>query len=305
VLFFATEAPEMQNFTGELFALATALCWTVTALSFESAGKRVGSLAVNLIRLLMALVLITIYTSIVRGTAWPSDATPEQWMYLGLSGLVGFVIGDLFLFQAFVVVGARIAMLVYSSVPILTALLGWVFLGENLTLLQIFGITLTVSGIGVVVLDREEGGGRPKHIVAGAVLALLGALGQAVGLILSKAGVGNYDAFAGNQIRIYAGVVGFIIVFFFLRRWPKFFAAFRDRNAMGKISLGAVFGPFLGVSFSLLAVKFTLAGVAATIIALVPVLIIPPAVIINKEKVNWKEVAGALVAVSGVAIMFL
>jgi drug/metabolite transporter (DMT)-like permease len=74
---------------------------------------------------------------------------------------------------------------------------------------------------------------------------------------------------------------------------------------MLQLTLGAFFGPFLGVSFSLLAIKYADTGIAATIMALVPVLIIPPSMIIYKEKVTLKEAAGAILAVGGVAMFFL
>jgi drug/metabolite transporter (DMT)-like permease len=74
---------------------------------------------------------------------------------------------------------------------------------------------------------------------------------------------------------------------------------------MAVMSLGSLFGPFLGVSFSLLAVKHTATGIAATIMAIVPVLIIAPSVALFKEKVTLREIVGALVAVAGVAVLFL
>ncbi|MFW5744061.1 MAG: DMT family transporter, partial [Spirochaetota bacterium] len=139
---------------GELAALGTALCWTVTALSFEAAGKRIGSLTVNIIRLVMAAALFALYGWIVRGIAIPLDASAYAWTWLGLSGLVGFVIGDLFLFQAFVDIGARVSMLIYSSVPPLTALMARFVLDERLTPQGIVGMALTVLGIAIVVLRR-------------------------------------------------------------------------------------------------------------------------------------------------------
>ena len=119
----------MQQYLGEIAALLTALCWTVTAMAFESAGKRVGALSLNLIRLLIGLVFLVIYNAIVNGVVIPV-ATSYQWFWLVLSGLVGFVLGDLFLFRAFIMIGARISMLIMALVPPMTALIGWITLGE-------------------------------------------------------------------------------------------------------------------------------------------------------------------------------
>jgi drug/metabolite transporter (DMT)-like permease len=303
----------MQNYFGEIAGLLTAVFWTVTSMAFESAGKKVGSLAVNLIRLVMAFFFIGIYSWIARGFFFPTDATLFQWQWLALSGLVGFVIGDLLLFQAFVVVGARISMLVMSLAPPFAAFVGWIMLGEVLTPMNWLGMAITMTGIVIVILKREKtelNGSivrklKSNYSVPGILLALGGAIGQAAGLVLSKKGMGSYDAFSASQIRVLAGIVGFSVLFFFFKRWPRVWAALKHGSAMKRITLGAFFGPFLGVSFSLLAVQHTETGIAATLMAIVPVLIILPSVIIFKEKVNWKEILGAAVTVGGVAMFFL
>jgi len=299
------------QYTGELAALLTAVCWTVTGLAFESAGKKVGSLAVNLIRLVLAFVFLTIYLKISRGMFFPVDAGKQQWIWLSLSGLVGLVIGDLFLFQSYVVISARVSQLIMSLTPPITALISWVILGEVLKPMNWVGMAITMTGISMVILKREKKIGKEKrklttaYSLPGILLAVGGALGQAFGLVLSKKGMGSYDAFASSQIRVITGIAGFILIFIITRRWKKVFKAFRNTSAMKRITLGAIFGPFLGVSLSLLAVQHTKAGIAATIMAIVPVLIIPPAVLFFKEKVNWKEIMGAVIAVAGVLIFFL
>ncbi|NQU87520.1 MAG: DMT family transporter [Mariniphaga sp.] len=303
----------MQNHFGEIAGILTAVFWTVTSMAFESAGKKVGSLAVNLIRLVMAIFFIGIYSYIARGFFFPTDATLFNWKWLALSGLIGFTIGDLLLFQAFVTVGARISMLMMALTPPFTAFISWLILGEILSPMNWLGMFVTLSGIILVILKREksEKNGQVKrklksaYSITGVLLALGGALGQATGLVLSKKGMGDYDAFSASQIRVLAGLAGFIILFFFLKRWPRVWAALKNRPAMKRITLGAFFGPFLGVSFSLLAVQNTEAGIAATLMAIVPVLIIPPAIIFFKEKINWKEIIGAIITVGGVALFFL
>ncbi len=297
----------MQSHLGEFAALATAVCWTFTSMSFESAGKRVGSLAVNYIRLIIGFIFLSIFIYIVRGAALPIDASGHTWTWLFISGIIGFTIGDLLLFQAFVVVGARISMLIMSLVPPITALISWVFLGEHLSPLEILAMTVTVIGVSIVVLERGEQNRQLKfsHPISGILLAFGGAVGQAVGLIFSKYGMGDYSVFAATQIRVIAGIAGFTVILFFLKRWRKVFAALKNRPAMARITVGAFFGPFLGVSMSLLAVQHTLTGIASTIMAIVPILIIPPAVLIFKEKVTLKEFIGAVIAVSGVTIYFI
>lgn len=311
---FATFASlTMQNYFGEIAGLLTAVFWTVTSMAFESAGKKVGSLAVNLIRLVMAFFFIGIYSYIARGFFFPTDATFYQWKWLAISGIIGFVIGDLLLFQAFVVVGARISMLMMSLAPPFTAFIGWLILDEVLSAQNWIGMAVTMTGIVIVILKRgrsEQNGVRKRRLqssysLPGILLAIGGAMGQATGLVFSKLGMGDYDAFSASQIRVLAGIAGFSILFFFIKRWPRVWSALKHSSAMKRITLGAFFGPFLGVSFSLLAVQHTETGIAATLMAIVPVLIIAPAIIIFKEKVNWKEILGAVITVAGVALFFL
>ncbi len=302
-----------MSYLGEFSALLTAVFWTVTSLSFEAAGKRVGSLPVNLIRLILAFFIYAIYLKITRGMFLPLDAGMERWIWLGLSGLVGLVIGDLLLFQAFVVVGARISMLIMSLSPPITALISWMVLGETLTLMNWVGMTITLAGIIMVVLKRGKRNGKEllrrkitsAYSITGILLAFGGAVGQAAGLVLSKKGMGSYDAFASSQIRVITAMAGFLIIILVMKKWPAILRAVKNKPAMQRITVGSFFGPFLGVSFSLLAIQHTRVGIAATIMAIVPVLIIPPAVFLFKERVNWKEIVGAVITVAGVMLFFL
>ncbi len=300
---------------GEISALLTALFWTITSMAFESAGKKVGSLAVNLVRLVIAFIIYALYTKITRGMWFPADAGAERWFWLSLSGLVGFVFGDSLLLQAYVDVGARISMLVMAMVPPFTAIISYFMLGEVLSPGNWLGMAITLTGISMVILKRESKsmeGDKPKrkklttaYSINGILLALGGAVGQAAGLVLSKKGMGDYNAFSASQIRVLSGVIGFAILLYFLKRYNRVWNAFRNTSAMKGIALGSFFGPFLGVAFSLLAIQHTKAGIAATIMAIVPVLIIPPTIFIYKEKINWKEILGAVITVLGVAVFFL
>jgi len=304
-----------QSHIGEFSALLTAVFWTITAIAFESAGKKVGSLSTNLIRLFLAFIFIGIYSTIKRGSFIPFDASVHNWVWLSLSGLVGFVIGDLLLFEAYVVIGSRVSMLIMSLTPPITAFLGWLVMGETLSFQNFLGMFLTIFGIMLVVIDRKSsnsdnnGKNRKKmklsYPIAGILLAFGGAVGQGSGLVLSKYGMQDFDPFAATQIRVITGVVGFAILFVILKRWKKVFEAVKNKDAMTRLSIGAFFGPFLGVSFSLLSIKYTTTGIASTIMAIVPVLIIPPSLIFFKEKITLKEVIGSIIAVGGVALFFM
>ncbi len=310
--------------TGNAAALATAILWTVTAITFEYAGKRIGAMALNFLRLAMGAIFLGIYGLAVHGSFAPFDAPASTWAWMGASGLVGLVLGDLFLFQAFIDIGARISMLIYALAPAFTAIIGRFALGERLPPLSIVGMGLTLVGIAAAVLGRPaqekesteadspggSGSAPPKTKVLrsaarGTLFALLAALGQAGGLILSKIGAPQMDAFSGTQMRVLVAVAAFAVVLAVGGGWRGVVASLRDRKAAGGLVVGSFFGPFLGVSLSLAAVQGADAGVAASIMSLVPVLIIGPSVILFKEKLRLLEVLGAIVAVAGTALLFI
>ncbi|MDF2533236.1 MAG: hypothetical protein K0Q65_2817 [Clostridia bacterium] len=297
----------MQSHLGELAALATAVCWTFTAIAFESAGKKVGSLSVNIIRLIIAFALLSIFTFFTRGIGLPIDATGTNWFWLLISGLIGFVIGDLFLFQAYVLIGSRISLLIMSSVPPIAAITGFFLMGERITLLGMLGMAITIGGIALVILSRSADEKKVKlsHPAKGLLYAFIGALGQSFGLVFSKFGMGDYNPFAATQIRIIAALVGFCVIITMSKRWNEVTASFKNKIAIREISIGSFFGPFLGVSLSLLAVQHTATGIVSTITSISPILIIPASIMIFKEKVLPKEIFGALICLIGVSFLFL
>jgi len=300
--------PFLRSHLGEFAALLTALSWTITALANEKASKKIGSLSLNIIRMFLAVFLLSFYNLIARGYFLPSDASLHNWLWLSLSGLVGFTFGDYFLFRAYAEIGSRFSMLIMTTVPLITAFLGWIFLGEKLRLLHFAGMMLTFTGISLAIFSRNGKGEKLtlKLAPSGILLALGGALGQATGLILSKIGMGGtYDAFAATQIRVIAGGAGFALLASLISQWPEVISGTRNKKAVVAVTIGTIFGPFIGVSLSLMAVKYTQAGIASTIMAIVPVLIIPPSIFMNKEKVTFAEIAGAVISVAGVAVFFV
>ncbi|MBP8792614.1 MAG: DMT family transporter [Lutibacter sp.] len=300
---------------GEFFALLTAFFWTATSLSFQQATRKLGSLAVNVLRLIIAFFIFGIISYFTRGLFLPTDATESNWIWMSVSGLVGFVFGDYFLFKSYELISARISMLLMSLSAPMAAIIGWSILGETMSLLSISAMLLTIGGIMVVItekkkLDDQKAGVKNKKLQfsfspKGMLFAFLGSVGQAMGLVLSKYGMQDYNVFAATQIRIIAGSIGFILLITLLKRWPNVKIAIADSNGMKFVLIGSIFGPFLGVYTSLLAIKYTTVGIASTIMAIIPILIIPPAILIYKEKVTLKEVIGAFIALIGIVLFFI
>ena len=301
-------------YLGELAALGTALCWTFGSQMFEAAGKMVGATVVNWLRLILALVFFCIVSLIIRGTLVPLDFPLHSWIWLGLSGFIGFSLGDLFLFRAFVIIGPRLSMLVMTLTAPISAILGMVFLGEEYTTLHWLGMVITLVGVAWVILERsgqQVSGKRQVRVIAfsGVLFAFLGTIGQAIGYILSKYGMmigDNFlEPFGATQIRILAGIIGFTPFLFYRKSWGKVKAALGNRPAMSIMTAASLVGPFLGVSLSLLALHYTTVGISSTIIALVPIFLIPSVILFSHEHVSLRAIAGAFVAVGGVILLLI
>jgi drug/metabolite transporter (DMT)-like permease len=303
---------------GELAAFGTAIVWTCSALFFEFSSKRIGALAVNFFKVVFAFGFLVVATTLLRGMPLPLDASASTWFWLALSSLVGFVVADYFLFNAYILIGSRLTVLFQPLSPLFAALLGFLLLGERMRPAALVGMALVVSGILVVVLTRSRGasggnGGpqgraRPSPaVLKGLLFAFLSAFFNALGLIFSKMGLsGGYDAIAGTEIRVMTAILGFgLQALLFGQAKAVFLDAPKDRPAFRITAIGAIFGPFLGVSLSLFAIQHTSAGAASTLMSLTPVLIIPPAILVLKQKVHAGEILGALVAVGGAALFFL
>lgn len=291
-----------MQFLGELAALSVAVCWTFSALFFEKAGRKIGSLSVNIIRLGWAFLLLGITLLFTKNTFFPLDATAYQWFWLGLSGIVGLFVGDLFLFKSYLLIGSRTATLIMSSVPVITSVIGWFLLDEKLLPKQMAAILLSITGIVIAIADR-----RLKINVSkkGLLFAFGGAAGQAIGLILSKKGIGDYDPISATQIRILFGMLCFVIMITLVGRWGKVKEAFSNKSGMGAVSIGSFFGPFLGITLSLFAIQRTQTGIASTFMSLVPVFIIIPSAIMFNEKILPRQIIGAIVSIVGVSLFFL
>jgi drug/metabolite transporter (DMT)-like permease len=297
-----------MDFIGEVAALATSFFFAFTSIIFSSAGRRVGSQVTNRTRLVFALTYLLILNFVLFREPLPLSAESSRWIWLSLSGIIGLSLGDAFFFQSLVSVGPRLGSLLMSLAPVFGSVIAWTFFGETLTTLQITGIVLALAGIGWVVMSHEEPPDAPHgHTRRGVFFGVLAGLGQAIGLVLSKQGMfGEFSPFQANAIRMSAAVVFTWTWTFMEGKAGATLAALRENpRVTGLLALGALVGPLLGVSSSLLAVQHAEIGVASTLMALPPVIVLPISYFVFKEQVGWQAVAGTMLAIAGVAILFL
>ncbi|MBN2423985.1 MAG: DMT family transporter [Calditrichaceae bacterium] len=289
---------------GELAALATALLWSWTALFFTSAGRLVGSFPVNQNRLLFGAVLLFLTHFILIG----DYAVTDRGLYsLMASGIIGLVAGDLALLKAFIILGAQRSMLIMALAPAFTSILAYFFLGEVIEEIAIVGIIITLAGIYWVLSEpREKQAEIHGSMGKGIFLALLGAIFQAVGLVIAKYGLNDQmlDPLFATLIRMSAALFASLILMLARHQTREVLRSFQHKIALKYIMLGSIVGPFLGVWFSMISIKHTQTGIGATIMSTTPILIIPFSIIFHKEKPSWRSITGTLITVLGVAILF-
>jgi drug/metabolite transporter (DMT)-like permease len=300
-------------FFGEAIALATVLCWTFSVQFFAAASREVGAIPVNIIRIFVALLLFSMLLLFREGILFPAHFPLRAWLFLSLSGVIGFFIGDIFLFKALVELGPRLTMLIQSLAAPTAALFGWAFLHENYSPRQWLGMAIALAGVSAVILEKNRDISPVRQLTVrrvsyrGVLLGVAAMLGQAGGLLLSKTGMrtesGYLDAFSATQIRALAAFACFVAFFTVTGKWQDVRAALRNRKAVAFTAIGATIGPFLGVSLSLLALHYLATGIASTFFSLVPICIIPFSIYLHREHVSLRAIGGAVTAVFGVYLL--
>lgn len=301
-------------FIGELISIGVAFSWTATALLSEFGSKRLGNLTLNVLRMGLSLLFAMVMFWIVTGSPLPPVGSWEACGWMLLSGLVGYVIGDFCLFQCYIIIGSRYGQLFMTLAPLSAALMAWVTLGQQMTLMSIVAMIVTLTGIGLSVLGRGEHHKLSLKLPLNGVLFAIGAaMCQGIGLVLSKIGMNHYDAtvmpvwlipFSANFLRCIAGIIGFSLLLYMREGMYPLHHALHDRKGMAVAIATTVFGPFVGVGFSLMAVQYTNAGIASTLMALTPIIIILPSYWLFHQPITWKSVLGALISVIGVSLFF-
>lgn len=302
-----------MDLLGYLASIGTSLFFSLSSVAFTAAGRKVSSPVVNRVRLVLAFCFVMLLHTAAYGVPLPLDAAPERLIFLGLSGLIGFVLGDAFLFQAYVMIGPRLALLVMSLAPILTVLLAWFFLNERLLPVDLLGIGLTITGVVMVVSDRRTGaetifaspGTRAYWVGLGCALG--GAVGQAVGLIFSKQGlVGGFPPLSGNVIRLGTAMIAIWVITLATRRAGYTLGRLRQHSStLGVLVLGALLGPVTAVSLGLFSLQRIPAGVASTLQSLMPLFMIPVAFVFYRERPTQLSLFGTALALVGIAVLFL
>jgi drug/metabolite transporter (DMT)-like permease len=302
---------------GELAALTTATLWAVTSVLFTLAGRTLPPTTLNFVRTGFAALLLALTLFLTAGHFWPA-APPARLFDLALSGLIGLAIGDNLLFHGYQWIGPRLTSLLMTFVPPISALLAWIHLGERLTPADLVGMALVLGGVGWVVVERgprvapaqvEAPPPAPpspsRHRTLGVLCGIGGALCQSVGAIFAKRGMTAIDPLPATLVRMVSAAAVLALVLLVTGRGAKARPSRFTSRLAALILVASFLGPYLGVWLSLVSLHRTRAGIALTLMAMSPILVIPIARFVLGERPTRRAIAGTFIAVSGVAWLLL
>ena len=310
-----------MKYLGELISLGVAFSWTIAALASEVGSRRLGVFVMNVWRMGVALLLSALLMWLTLGSPYPVYAGGQAWAWLLASGVVGYFFGDWCLFNSYLTIGSRMGQLFMTLAPMFTAISAWVMLGQTLSWTALLAMGVTMTGIAISVLGRNQ-----EHHVAlnlplkGILFGIGAGLGQGVGLVLSKIGLDHYVAdvpdtllpsvedflpFGSNMIRCVAGFVCFYAWLLLSGHGGRMRESLKEHRGLLAMLVAVFSGPFIGVGFSLMAVQYTAAGIASTIMAMTPIIILLPSKWLFHQPITARTVVGAVISMVGVSLFFL
>ncbi len=291
--------------------LSAAILWSIGSMLIGLIHEKdVNSRVMQAFRLPVTFVFLLLSNWVITGLPWTVDITPTAWGWLLTSGAIGLALGDIFLFGSYRYIGPRLGMLLMVCAPLFSALLAWLFLGEGSTPTQLVGMGITLGGVAWVISDRNSVTARPEYTNygLGVLFGFLAAAGQGIGAFMTRLAfeTGDISALNATLVRIIGGIGAMLVILLFYREltW-SYKVLYRERRASLLLLVTVFFGPFIGVWLSSVAFKTTHLGVASTLLALPPVFMIPIGYYVFNEKISWQSIIGTLIAICGVAILFL
>lgn len=307
-----------STYWGEIIALLTALSWSIGVFPFTEASRRMNPNAVNHFRMLLAMISLGILLMLLyrlNPKELFTSALPQHWFWFALSGVVGLALGDYFGFTSYAILGTRLASVFSTLAPGAALILSYFMLNETINFIGILGMAITISGIVWINMSKKEQSKIAKSEFGstqkGIVMGILAALCQGFGLVFAKMGMSftihdqGISSIHATFIRLFVSVVvtyGITIGRGKLKEINQPILL-NQNNGLKYLIAGTFFGPTLGVVLSMYAVSLINVSVAQTLFSLVPVMVLPLAIIFYHEKISFKSAIGAVVAISGVVIL--
>jgi drug/metabolite transporter (DMT)-like permease len=299
-----------------LAALLTTVLWAVSAVCGARSARLVGGTEANFWRLVCATVLLGLWAHLfgqgLGGVSFP--------LFL-LSGIVG-VGADVFLFQSYPLLGARLSLLIVQCGAALTgAVVEWLWRGARLTGWQIAASATILAGVALALAPGKHPAAPRRQLRAGIAFSAAGAFGTGFGAVLSRqayAAAGKAGQYISAPTAGYQRLVGGLMVSGVCllavacrrRLAPEspvppdgLSRAGRWRRAWPWVLATAVAGQTLGVSCYQWALSTTHTGLVLAIVSAASLVIIPLSSIMEGEKMTRRSICGAVIAVAGIIVL--
>jgi drug/metabolite transporter (DMT)-like permease len=302
---------------GILFAILATLSWAIGIFPFTEAARRLGTNTLNHFRLVLASLLIGILALLTGNNFLGifSEEYKNAWLWLGLSGIIGLTIGDYFAFEMYRILGARTGSVLTTFAPAAALILGGILINEKISFTGIIGIIITIIGVNFISFGKSERKKIPDHghgsILYGIITGILAALCQGAGLVLAKKGFismtseNTLSPVHATFMRLICATISLFIFTMFRGNYREVILPLKLNSQKGirYAVAGTLFGPVIGVCFSLFTVSYIDPSIAQTFFSLVPALAFIFSAALLREKMSMKSIAGLIVAIAGVMIL--
>ena len=292
---------------GEVAALTAALLWSVSSLFWRHVKLSAG--AMNLSKNGLGLVLMLLHLGVLRVVAHQAafTASVSSIGLLIVSGLVGVAIGDTLFLRSLQILGPRISLMMATTSPIFSVVLGWVFLQEQLLIVIIVGILLTVGGLIIVLTDRaaaeEAPNVYPGKVAVGVWCGIAGAFCQSVGGVLSRAGSTDCSGLEAAIYRVAVGMVVMVIFYTWRGQLKLIIRSVFQFDMLRLILPATMLGTWMGIWLCQVAYKNSDVAIAQTLLSTCPLFAVPVIWIWDGQRLTARGFMGTLLAVSGVALV--
>ncbi|MFZ5810320.1 MAG: DMT family transporter [Chloroflexota bacterium] len=290
---------------GGMAALTAAFLWALASIWFTRLGQHLPVIQVNLLKGLLAVMILTILLYLSGGAL---NALPARGLFLlVISGIIGITLGDTAYLKALQYLGPRRTLLLANLAPPMVGLIAWIFLNERLAWSAWLGILLTMSGITWVIVERAAEEGKTFNLRKGLLFGFLAALSQSIAVVLSRAALTqtSVTSLQSTILRL-APAVLLLALWLFAQRQPLI-----DRHAFTaqpKLTVWLILATLLGTVFAMwlqqIAINLTPVGIVQTLLSTSPLFILP-IVALQGEKLTPRAVGGALMAILGIGLLYL
>ncbi len=296
---------------GEVAALAAALAWAFASVLWARLGRETDEVTLNFLKCTLAAAALSLTLLILDGVGWPVGVSRSDLLWLAASGVAGLTLGDSAYFAALTRIGPRRALLVWALAPGLSALLAWPVLGEPIHARMVLGMVLTLGGVVWVIVERtpdddgKASSSLSRRELMGVGFAVIALLGQASSNVLQKFAGQDAGALGLSVVRLSVGALGLGIWLGAMGRLAAAVTPMKEPAKAGRIVLATATGTYIGIWLSAYGLLHAEVGVASTLNATSPIFVLPIAATMAGDRISRRAIAGAVIAVAGVAIFFV